>query len=53
MYEIFYLMKLMLNERLTIDDEKIIDARNYYFGYRSETYVDLSTGRDIVLNPPQ
>jgi transglutaminase-like putative cysteine protease len=45
--------KLMLNENLNIDDEKVISARNYYFGAQSETYVDLATGRDITLNPPQ
>jgi len=45
--------KLMLNENLEIDDEKVIKARDYYFGNQSETYVDLSTGRDIVLNPEQ
>ncbi len=45
--------KLMLNENLDLDDQKIIVARDYYFGIQSETYVDLSTGRDIILNPPQ
>ncbi len=45
--------KLMLNENLILSDEKVEKARNYYFGIQSETYVDLSTGRDIILNPPQ
>ncbi len=45
--------KIMLNENMDLDDEKIKKARDYYFGNQSETYVDLSTGRDIILNPPQ
>lgn len=45
--------KLMLNEDLEIDDPNVIEARDYYFGAQTETYVDLSTGRDIVLNPEQ
>ena len=45
--------KLMLNENLQINDTKVIEARDYYFGAQTETYVDLSTGRDIILNPEQ
>ena len=45
--------KLMLNENLQIDDPKVIEARDYFFGAQTETYVDFSTGRDIVLNPRQ
>ena len=45
--------KLMLNENLGIDDPQVIEARNYYFGAQTETYIDLSTGRDIILNPKQ
>jgi transglutaminase-like putative cysteine protease len=45
--------KLMLNEDLDINDSQVIEAREYYFGIQSETYVDLSMGRDILLNPPQ
>jgi transglutaminase-like putative cysteine protease len=45
--------KLMLKEKLDLNDEKIKNARYYYFGTQSETYVDLSTGRDIILNPQQ
>ncbi len=45
--------KLMLNENLDLDDEQIIDERDYYFGKQSDTYVDLSMGRDIILNPEQ
>ncbi len=45
--------KLMLNEDLEIDDPKVVEARDYYFGAQTETYVDFSTGRDIILNPEQ
>jgi transglutaminase-like putative cysteine protease len=45
--------KLMLNENLEINDTKVIDARNYYFGGQTETYIYLGTGRDIILNPKQ
>jgi transglutaminase-like putative cysteine protease len=45
--------KLMLNEDLEIENPKVVDARDYYFGAQTETYVDLSTGRDIILNPEQ
>jgi len=45
--------KLMLNEDLEIDDSEVVEARDYFFGAQTETYVDLSTGRDIVLNPAQ
>ena len=45
--------KLMLNENLKIDDPQVIEARDYYFGAQTETYIDLSTGRDIILNPMQ
>ncbi len=45
--------KLMLNEDLEIDDPKVIETRDYYFGAQTETYVDLSTGRDVTLNPEQ
>lgn len=45
--------KLMLNENLGLDDELVIEARDYYFGKQSDTYIDLSMGRDITLNPMQ
>ncbi len=45
--------KLMLNENLGINDDKVVKTRDYYFGIQSETYVDLSSGRDIILNPTQ
>jgi len=45
--------KLMLKEDLNINDSKVVEARDYCFGAQTETYVDLSTGRDIILNPEQ
>ena len=45
--------KLMLKEDLEIEDPKVVEARDYYFGAQTETYIDLSTGRDIILNPEQ
>jgi transglutaminase-like putative cysteine protease len=45
--------KLMLIENLDLYDEKVVDARDYFFGIQSETYIDLSMGRDIILNPNQ
>ena len=45
--------KLMLNENLNINDAKVLEARDYFFGAQTETYIDLSTGRDVVLNPEQ
>jgi transglutaminase-like putative cysteine protease len=45
--------KLMLNENLELNDTKVIESRDYYFGAQTETYIDLSTGRDVVLNPEQ
>jgi transglutaminase-like putative cysteine protease len=45
--------KLMLRENLEIDDPKVVEARDYFFGAQTETYIDLSTGRDVILNPEQ
>jgi len=45
--------KLMLNENLNINDSKVVKARDYFFGAQTETYIELSTGRDVVLNPEQ
>jgi transglutaminase-like putative cysteine protease len=45
--------KLMLKENLDINDSKVIEARDYFFGAQTETYVDLATGRDVILNPEQ
>ena len=43
----------MLKENLQLDDPKAIEARDYYFGAQTETFIDLSTGKDITLNPEQ
>jgi transglutaminase-like putative cysteine protease len=45
--------KLMLKQDLDLEDPAVIKARDYYFGRQSETYVDLSMGRDVILNPEQ
>jgi transglutaminase-like putative cysteine protease len=45
--------KLMLKEDLDINDTRVIEARDYFFGAQTETYIDLGTGRDIILNPKQ
>jgi len=45
--------KLMLNENLNINDSKVIEAQDYFFGAQTETYIDFSTGRDVILNPEQ
>lgn len=46
-------LKLMLKENLSLDDEKVKQARFYYFGAQTPYYIEFGTGRDIVLNPPQ
>jgi len=46
-------LKLMLKENLKLEDEKVKEARNYFFGSQNETYVDFGIGRDLVLNPEQ
>jgi transglutaminase-like putative cysteine protease len=45
--------KLMLKEGLELDDPKMKEARDYYFGAQTETYIDFYTGRDITLSPEQ
>ena len=45
--------KLILNEDLSIDDPKVDEARDYFFGAQTETYIELSKGRDLILNPLQ
>jgi hypothetical protein len=43
----------MLRENLDINDSKVVESRDYFFGSQTETYLDLSIGRDIILNPKQ
>lgn len=46
-------LKLMLKKNLTLNDPEVKEARSYFFGSQTETYIDFGTGRDLVLNPPQ
>jgi transglutaminase-like putative cysteine protease len=46
-------LKKTLKENLSLDDPKIKEARNYFFGAQNETYVSLSSGREVTLNPAQ
>jgi transglutaminase-like putative cysteine protease len=45
--------KLMSRENLELNDTKVIETRDYFFGGQSETYIELSRGRDIILSPEQ
>jgi len=45
--------KLMSEENITLNDTKVIETRDYFFGAQTETYFELSRGRDIILNPEQ
>ena len=45
--------KLMLKQDLGLNDPKVEEARDYYFETQTETYIDLSKGRDVTLNPEQ
>ncbi len=46
-------LKLMLREELELDDPKVVEARAYYLGAQTETYIDFYTGRDVTLSPEQ
>jgi len=45
--------KTILVENLTLSDQRAQEAREYYFGTQTETYIDFYSGRDIILNPRQ
>lgn len=45
--------KMMLKEELELDDEKTAEYRAYFWGGIDPYRVKLSTGRDLILNPPQ
>jgi transglutaminase-like putative cysteine protease len=45
--------KAMLKENLTLKDAKTREYREYFWGGIDPYRVALSTGRDLVLNPPQ
>ncbi len=45
--------KAMLRQKLELDDPKVAELREYYFGTLDPFRVKLSEGRDLTLNPPQ
>lgn len=46
-------LKKMLKENLAPDDAKTREYRDYFWGGWDAYRVQLSTGRDLLLNPPQ
>ncbi|MDD2318876.1 MAG: transglutaminase-like domain-containing protein [Geobacteraceae bacterium] len=44
--------KAMLKENLTLEDAKTKEYREYFWGGIDPYRVTLSTGRDLILNPP-
>lgn len=45
--------KAMLVENLKLDEPKIVELKNYFWGGIDPYRVKLAVGRDLVLNPPQ
>lgn len=45
--------KAMLKQKLTLDDPKVAELRDYYWGGLDQYRIRLSEGRDLELNPPQ
>jgi len=45
--------KMMLKQKLTLDDQKTKEYRQYFWGAWDQYRVKLSVGRDLTLNPPQ
>ena len=45
--------KAMLTQKLSLDDPKVAQLRNYYWGNVDQYRIRLSEGRDLQLNPPQ
>lgn len=45
--------KAMLKQNLKIDDPKVAELRDYYWGRVDPYRIRLSEGRDLQLNPPQ
>ncbi len=45
--------KMMLVEKLTLDDQKIKETREYFWGGIDPYRIRLSEGRDLILNPVQ
>jgi transglutaminase-like putative cysteine protease len=46
-------LKMMLQEKLAFSDARAAEYRNYFWGGIDPYRVQLSKGRDLVLNPPQ
>jgi len=45
--------KAMLKQNLKLDDPKVAELRDYYWGRVDSYRIRLSEGRDLQLNPPQ
>ncbi|MCF6179005.1 MAG: transglutaminase domain-containing protein [Geopsychrobacter sp.] len=45
--------KAMLKQKLALNDPKVAELREYFFGNLDSYRIKLSEGRDLVLNPPQ
>ena len=45
--------KMMLKEKLELDDARTKQYREYFWGAWDQYRVKLATGRDLLLNPPQ
>ncbi len=45
--------KAMLKQNLKIDDPKVAELRDYFWGRVDQYRIRLSEGRDLQLNPPQ
>ncbi|MDP2210146.1 MAG: transglutaminase domain-containing protein [Candidatus Aquicultor sp.] len=44
-------LKFMLKEKLTLNDAKVQQKRDYFFGAQNENFIDISRGRDVRLIP--
>ena len=45
--------KMMLTQKLNLDDQKTKEYRDYFWGAWDAYRVKLAVGRDVALNPPQ
>ena len=45
--------KAMLKQNLKLDDPKVAELRDYFWGRVDQYRIKLSEGRDLQLNPPQ
>ncbi len=46
-------LKFMLTQGCSLADPKTAEARQYFFGAQTETYIDFYPGRDVILSPAQ